>query len=178
MTHPGLPHETVIHTVLDVTADVFSTMLGMDVIPGEPQEVRNQPGPSNGIITVIGFAGTWIGTGSICCTAETACRIAGSMLMAEFAEINDEVLDAMAEITNMVFGNFKTQAEVFLGPLGLTIPTVIYGLNFQARTADKEKWTIVPYSMGDETFEIRVCLTPNRGFTHFMTVSHAAGPAS
>ena len=86
------------------------------------------------------------------------------MLMMEFDEICDDVLDAMSEVTNIVFGNFKTHAESYLGPLGLTIPTVIFGLHFQARTADKEKWIIVPYTFDNERFEVRICLTPNRGF--------------
>ena len=62
-----------------------------------------------------------------------------------------------------VVGSFKTIAETYLGPLGLSIPTVIYGLNFSARTAGKEQWITVPFTCGEEALDVKVCLTPNRG---------------
>jgi chemotaxis protein CheX len=88
------------------------------------------------------------------------------MLMMPYTEVNEDVLDAVSELTNMILGNFKTAAEGELGPLGLSIPTVIYGLSFCARSAGKEQWIIVPFRCEGESFEVRVCLTPNRGFTH------------
>ena len=54
-----------------------------------------------------------------------------NMLMTEASAVNEEVLDAMAELTNMVIGNVKTKLESQLGPLGLSIPTVVYGRNFK-----------------------------------------------
>jgi len=85
------------------------------------------------------------------------------MLGMDYTEVNEDVLDAISEIANMISGNFKTIAETYLGPLGLSIPTVVYGLNFSARTAGKEKWMVVPFACGDEIIEFKVCLTPNRG---------------
>ena len=66
----------------------------------------------------------------------------------------------------MIFGNFKTTAETYLGPLGLSIPTVIHGLTFSARTAGKERWIVVPFACGADALDVKVCLTPNRGLPH------------
>ena len=41
------------------------------------------------------------------------------------------MLDAVAEVTNMIIGNVKTVLESRLGAMGLSTPTVIYGRNFQ-----------------------------------------------
>jgi chemotaxis protein CheX len=161
-----MEQEQIVAAVRSSTLEVFSTMLSLEVTNGDPRTEVNAPGPSDGIIAVIGLAGAWVGTASLCCGAPMACRISSSMLGMEYTEVNEDVLDAISEIANMIFGNFKTTAETYLGPLGLSIPTVIYGLSFSARTAGKEKWIVVPFVCGDDTLELKVCLTPNRGLAH------------
>jgi chemotaxis protein CheX len=155
----------VVDAVGSSAIEVFSTMLGLEGTVGEPREEVIAPGPSDGIISVIGLAGAWVGTASLSCDAGTACRMASSMLGVEYAEVDEDVLDAISEITNMIFGNFKTIAETYLGLLGLSIPTVIYGLKFSARTAGKEKWIVVPFACQNDLVELKICLTPNRGLT-------------
>jgi len=148
------------------TVDVFSTMLNLELTTGDIRSEVSAPGPNDGIIAVIGLAGAWVGTASLSCNASMACRISSSMLGMEYTEINEDVLDAISVIANMIAGNFKTIAERYLGPLGLIIPTVVYGLSFSARTAGKEKWTVVPFLCGNDAVEFKVCLSPNRGLTH------------
>ncbi len=60
---------------------------------------------------MIGMAGKWIGTGSLCCSGALARRLSTQLLKMEFDEVSEEVLDAFAEVTNMVIGNFKNAAE-------------------------------------------------------------------
>jgi chemotaxis protein CheX len=158
--------DVIVKQIASITQNVFQTMIGLEVMPGQHVVDRNPPGPSSGIISVIGLAGTWIGTGSICCSGEFGCKISSQMLMVPYTEVNEDVLDAVSELTNMIIGNFKTAAESELGPLGLSIPTVIYGYSFCARSAGKEEWIIVPFTCEGEAFEVRVCLTPNRGFSY------------
>ena len=66
-----------------------------------------------------GLAGRWVGTGSLCCTAELARQISGKLLMAEFASVDQEVLDAVVEVTNMIVGNVKNALENEIGPAAL-----------------------------------------------------------
>ena len=84
--------------------------------------------------------------------------------MSEYKAVDGEVLDAVAEVTNMIIGNVKTSLEEILGPLGLSVPTVIYGRNYQARTGSIHLWNVAPFRCGDELMEIRFCLseTPAR----------------
>src|SRR5438270_2283530 len=135
-----MEQKLIVAAVSSATEEVFSTMLGLEVAPGNPYTEVNTPGPSDGLIAVIGLAGTWVGTASICCNASLACRISSHMLGTQYVEVNDDVLDVISEIANMIIGSFKTVAETYLGPLGLSIPTVIYGLSFSARSASKEQW--------------------------------------
>jgi len=165
-----MDHEAIVNALRCATEDVFSTMLGLEVMSGEAYKETNAPGPSDGMIGVIGLAGAWVGTASMCSTAVTGCLMASHMLGMEFTEVNDDVLDAVSEITNMIFGNFKTVAETYLGPLGLSIPTVFHGFNFSSRTPGKEEWTVVPFACGGQTLQVKVCLTPNRGLPHLATM--------
>lgn len=163
-----MDQQLVIDALRSSTQKVFSTMLGLEAAAGPAYSERTPPGPSDGLISLIGMAGPWIGTGSLGCSQSFECRISGALLMTEIAAVNEEVLDALAELTNMIFGNFKTTAEEYLGPLGLTIPTVIHGYKFSARSPGRETWTVAPFACDGDRLELKLCLVPNRGLAHLM----------
>ena len=142
------------------TLDVFGTMLGVDAVAGDRFTEKVPPHPSHGVVSLIGMAGSWVGTGGMSCSAELACKLSGRFLMAEYESVNDEVLDAMGELTNMVIGNFKNDIEQHVGTLGLSIPTVIFGRNFVARSATENDWIAVPFECEGETLIVKVCLSP------------------
>ena len=96
--------------------------------------------------------------GRLPCPSAVACRLASRFLMSEFDSVDDEVLDAFGELTNMIIGNFKTEVEHHLGPMGLSIPTVIYGRNFSTRSLGREEWTVVPFRCGEDHLNVKVCL--------------------
>jgi chemotaxis protein CheX len=123
---------------------------------------RAPPHPTEGVVALIGLAGSWVGTGSISCSASFACRISAQMLMTKIESVGEEVLDAVAEVTNMIIGNVKTGLEEHLGPMGLSIPTVVYGRDFTARSAGEGEWTVFPFFDGEDRLDVRICLVPNR----------------
>jgi chemotaxis protein CheX len=86
------------------------------------------------------------------------------MLMADFQVIDSEVLDAMSEISNIIFGNVKTMLEEQVGLLGLSIPTVIFGRNFCTRSVG-EQWIAVPLRVDEQDLDLRMCLSQNHSST-------------
>jgi chemotaxis protein CheX len=157
-----IPTEKIVEYVSSCTTTVFSTMLGLGIEPAPARVDREAPASSGGILAFVGMAGQRAGTGVISCTAAFARQICSAMLLTEAPSVNEDVLDAIGELTNMIIGNFKNMAEEHLGPLGLSIPTVIYGRNFVSRGAVHNSWIVVPFLCGEERLEIRVCLTPSR----------------
>jgi chemotaxis protein CheX len=143
--------------------EVFSTMLGAVV---QAQDVHSAAAPAAdpeaGVVSFIGLAGPWAGTGSILCSPLLACRVCSQMLMTEKSSVDEEVLDAIGELTNMIVGGVKTELERHLGPLGLSIPTVIFGRNFKTKNVGTAEWTVEWFRWDDEQFEVRVCLAPNQ----------------
>ena len=154
-----LDQTRLVAALSQATVEVFSTMLGMEVAAQESYRQGGKPEPTNGVVTLIGLAGKWVGTGSICCSAEVARKISGQLLMSEFANVDQEVLDALGEVTNMIIGNFKNAIEDLAGPLGLSIPVVIYGHNFTASSLHAAQWTVVPFQCPDGNMEIKICLS-------------------
>jgi chemotaxis protein CheX len=143
--------------------EVFETMLNLP-LEIDPSMMRTviEPESFHGVVALVGVAGSWTGTGHISCSPEFAQRLAGALLMTEFESINEEVLDAVAEVANMIVGNVKTFFEEKLGPLGLTVPTVVYGRNYQMRSAGVKDWVLVRLRSGEETMDINFCLMPSR----------------
>ena len=158
----GINHNELVSLVRDAAENVFVTMLGQTIVAGDAY-LDNVASPAgNGVVSFIGLAGAWMGTGSIACSAPCACRIASQLMMAEYSAVDDDVLDAVAEVTNMILGNVKTDLEERLGPMGLSIPTVIYGRNFASRTVGKQEWTVVPFDCDGERLEVQLCLAEQR----------------
>jgi chemotaxis protein CheX len=136
-------------------------MLGVEVAPGETTVEGVKPDLDCEVISFIGIAGSWEGAGSLSCSAALACRVCANMLMTEATAINEEVLDAMAELTNMIVGNVKTELESKLGPLGLSVPTIVYGRNFKTKTAGSPDWISMRFNWDGDFLLVKVCLAPH-----------------
>jgi chemotaxis protein CheX len=153
-------HDRIVESIRTSAEQVCSTMLGLELGPGECLIESTPPEAADGVLALIGVAGGWAGTGSVSCSAAMACRVCNQMLMTEAAAVDEEVLDAMAELTNMIVGNVKTDLETDLGALALSIPTVIYGRNFKAKTASNLEWHKVRWVLDGDPLTVRLCLAP------------------
>ncbi len=76
------------------------------------------------------------------------------------------MLDAVAELTNIIIGGVKTDLEKHLGPLGISIPTVIYGRNFKTRNLGSTPWTTVRFRWDDAELLVRMTLAPTEHTSH------------
>ena len=167
-------HNTIAQSLIRSTGDVFSTMLGTELPSGEVTVEGATSEPNDGVVSFIGIAGSWAGTGSLSCSPAVACRVCTAMLMTEATAVNEDVLDAVAELTNMIIGSVKTDLEAELGPLGLSIPTVVFGRNFKTRSAATAEWIHVVFLWDGEPLRIKMCLAPSEK-SH--AVHHGGSPA-
>jgi chemotaxis protein CheX len=153
--------EFIVESINRSTIEVFSTMLGVEMAPGASSSEGETPDANCEVVAFIGIAGPWAGAGSLSCSAALACRVCANMLMTEASAVNEEVLDAVAELTNMVIGNVKTQLESQLGPLGLSIPTVVYGRNFKTKTAGTADWIVLRFHWDEDFLSVKLRMTPH-----------------
>ena len=156
---------TLAHFVFTAAEETFATMLGLQVTRCEqPAEDPEAITASERVVALIGLAGPYNGTGMISCCPELACKLSSQMLMSEYAAVNSEVLDAMSEISNIVFGNVKTMLEERVGLMGLSIPTVVFGRNFYTRSVG-EQWITVLLKVDEHEIDLRMCLSQNQSST-------------
>jgi chemotaxis protein CheX len=157
-----IDQDVLLRCVVDATREVFSTMLDIQVqYAGVAPEVR---APELGLISLVGITGDWGGSGVFCCTpvlASVMCaRMLGNDLNPGSPSIDEEVLDVVAETTNMIIGNIKNGLEPITGPLAISVPTVIHGRNFQFRNACGLRGVTLAFTAEGEPFEVRISLAP------------------
>jgi chemotaxis protein CheX len=174
-----LKHEDLVAIVRTATLEVFSTMLGLELVQKDAylNPNPNQPSTSDGVVSFVGLAGNWVGTGNISCSAVFACKVSAALLATEYTAVNEDVLDAVAEVTNMIIGNVKTNLEEQLGPIGLSIPTVVYGRNFTSRSVGTQEWTVVPFACEGEAFSVQIFLMPQPSAGRSKVLSHSSAIA-
>jgi len=159
-------NELIVERLTHACTNVCSTMLGVELGPAEVSTEKITPEPNDGVVSLIGLAGSWTGMGSLTCSPALACRICAQMLMTEVSAVNEEVLDAVAELTNMVIGSVKTDLEQHLGALGLSIPTVVFGRNFKTRSVGTAEWIVLRFDWDGEVLLVKLSLSPSERTAH------------
>jgi chemotaxis protein CheX len=142
--------------------EVFGTMLGIEIEPHEAAPGAAVESEDHGVVSLLGLTGEWTGSGGLCCSAECACWMASQMLFSEYPEVNDEVRDAVGEITNMIVGNFKNSIGAVTGPLGMSTPTVICGHDMTTTNGSAHEWIVFPFKSQQHSFRMMVQLQPAR----------------
>ena len=87
-----MEREKIVNAMCAASGEVFSTMLGLEVTPAESFQENSTPVANEGVLALIGLAGSWVGTGMLICSAELACRISSLMLMTEYKAVDGDVL--------------------------------------------------------------------------------------
>lgn len=144
--------------------EVFSVMLGMSLTAGDPHMGRECQGHTGvahtGVVAVLGFTGAWGGSGEVSCESGLALHIASSMLMANYSSVDEDVLDAIAEVANMIVGNVKTLLEQSLGPMQLSTPAVFFGGDFETRVIGNPNMVLVPFVCPEGSITVQIAVAP------------------
>lgn len=156
-----LDKDAIARFMLSAAEETFATMLGLQITSGKPSGEQAETAIHvERVVALIGLAGSYNGTGMISCSPALACKLASEMLMESLSAVDGEVLDAIGELSNMIFGNVKTMLEQQIGQFGLSIPTIIFGRNFWTRSFG-EHWIVVPIEVNECDLDLRMCLLPN-----------------
>jgi chemotaxis protein CheX len=161
-----LEESVIADYIRSATSAVFSTMLELELEAGETYSLNGKAVTGNGVLALIGLAGTWAGIGVVQVETRLARCICSRMLLTEPEggpeTASEEVLDAVAELGNMIIGNVKNSVEPTVGPLGMSIPTVVCGRDVVSRAGPRETWVGVPFTCDGQVIEVRVCLAPSQ----------------
>lgn len=147
-----------INPFIDAVTNVFTTMLDMQPqrLPLKLSSKSKAEDPSSESLTsIIGISGQIHGVVALRFPPETVMNFAQRLLATEFDTVNEEVIDAAAELANMVAGNAKAQFD-FDPPLELGLPTVVQGSGYRLKYPSGSTWLQVPFKSEGGTFLMEV----------------------
>jgi chemotaxis protein CheX len=147
-----------INPFLEATEEVLKTMAFLTPSPGKPY-IHQKGEPAYGDVTgIIGLSGQ--ARGSLALSFKESCIfvIISGMLGETYKEINNEVADAVGELTNMISGVARQKLEAKGLRVTAAIPTVIVGKNHSIQHILSGPSVIIPFHIGENTFVIDVCV--------------------
>ncbi len=141
--------------IADLTREIFSSMVMLDVLPGEPFR-RTEDKLLNSISGIIGLAGKMKGLLAIHLPDEAALAITTAFLGMEVEEIDEDVCDAIGELANMLGGSMKAILDPGGSKVQISIPSAIYGEEYAVDClADAESVT-VPFTFDGQSFMVEL----------------------
>jgi len=147
-------------TVIAATSEVFETMIMMDITPGEAQEDAKTVWPRN-VSGLMGLTGDFRGMLGIHCPANVALAITSALLGMDVEEIDEDVKDAIGEVTNMVSGGIKTLLAEEGTNLDVSIPTLISGESYKVNCLSDANRVIIPFETTSGMFWAEFKFTQN-----------------
>ncbi len=145
-----------INPFLEATVSVLKTMASVDPVPGKPY-IKQGTSATGDVSGVVGITGDT--EGSICITfsRSSILFIISQMLGEQQVEINDEVKDAVGELTNMISGDSRRRLEEAGYHFQGAIPTVISGHGHEIKHITKGPILSIPFNTQAGPFTVEVC---------------------
>ena len=116
----------VVNPFLASVVEVLGTMAQVRAVPGQPY-LKTDRSARGDVSGVIGLSGEVDGTVSVTFSKDCACAVVGNMLGERVEDIDQTVIDAVGELTNMISGRARQGLEKNGRTFNAAIPTVIAG---------------------------------------------------
>lgn len=139
--------------------NVMSTMAGLQPIPQKP--LLKKDSRANGVVTgLIGMAGPDVSGNMLVSFEEsTILYVVSKMLMEEVGSLDEDLLDAVGELTNMISGGAKAN----LAELGLSFdmatPVMVKGEAVELHQLSKSPVISIPFQTEHGMFWIEANLS-------------------
>lgn len=138
--------------------EVFCTMVGMEDLLHLPIHVAPETHFKDCITAMVGFAGTYNGLVSLHAPKKLALTFTSSMLGMEVADVDDDVRDALGEITNMIAGSFKQHISQGGSDIKLSTPSIVSGDDYFVNAGNNLDTLALRFATDEEWFMISIAL--------------------
>lgn len=146
----------LINPFIEATLHVLETMASTRAKAGKPYLKKDQVARGD-VSGVIGMTGETRGTISISFSEASILPIVSNMLGEEMKEMNEEIKDAVGEVTNMISGQARKRLDEQGRSLKAAIPTVIMGKDHSITHMTTYPIIAIPFSTDNGEFTIEVC---------------------
>jgi chemotaxis protein CheX len=123
---------TIVNPFLSAVVEVLGTMAQVRATPGKPS-LKACAVASGDISGIIGLTGECTGTISVTFSARCALAVVGNMLAERLTDLDDTVIDAVGELTNMISGKARQGLAASGRILRAGTPSVITGRGHRIR---------------------------------------------
>lgn len=144
-----------INPFLNSVINVLSTMAFVEAKPGTPyvNKDRKAVGDVTGLIGITGFAE---GTISLTLEENAILKIVNNMLYEDFKELNDDISDAVGELTNMIAGQARAELAEQGKKFEASTPSVVTGKGHKINHIGSAPILSIPFSIDEGTFVVEV----------------------
>lgn len=149
-----------INPFLHATKNVLETMAQTPVNAQKPK-LKDGTTTYGEVTGIIGMASETVsGTMVVSFTEKCILKIVGNMLMeAPKAKIDDEIVDAVGELTNMICGGAKAELAKLNHKFDLATPTMVVGRGVEISHYSKEPTLVIPFATDAGEFVIEANLS-------------------
>jgi chemotaxis protein CheX len=144
-----------INPFIESTIHVLKTMSSTDVIVGKPYLKKDLVAQGD-VSGVIGLIGDFKGSISVSFKEGCILPIVSNMFGETLTDLNDDVKDAVGELSNMISGQARSKLEHLGRHLKASIPIVIMGKNHTITHITQDKIIAIPFTTDKGEFTIEV----------------------
>ena len=145
------PDAHFVKPLVDAVVTVIETMSQVKLTRQTPFIKRpgvQKPVPIADITGIVAMnSDRYIGSMALCFQEPIILEIFGKMMGVKAAVINDDAKDAVAELTNIVFGHAKRDLNLIGHAIKPAIPTVITGKNHEVRHSVEGLCVVIPFDL-------------------------------
>ncbi len=146
----------------EISAAVCSAMrdtFSVNVVPGDYEIGEGMVSLVGDVSGVIGMVQNQLeGTMTLCMTFETVRDILPQIIGHSIAVTHEMAVDAVGEITNMIFGQIKTELNKRGYKLKLGIPSVVTGRGHFVSQFHRGKYMIIPFYLEGQLFQVHIAI--------------------
>lgn len=143
--------------IIDATQEIFSSMIMLEVAPGEPYQRKNDA-LTDSISGLVGLAGTTKGLLAIHLSRPAALAVTSAFLGMDVEEIDEDVRDAIGELANMLAGNLKTAIDPKGSDVKLSMPSAVHGEEYSVDCLAGAESITVPFTFSADCFMVELQL--------------------
>ncbi len=152
----------LINPFLAAAMHVLKTMAEIEAKPGKPF-LKNGDVARGDVSAVIGITGAAQGSMALIFTEECIKNIASNLLGEDFVEVNNEVRDAVGELTNMICGDARRRLAEQGFVLQAGIPSIIDGKGHSIGHIADGPHLVVPFDTSNGSFMVEVAFCKSNG---------------
>jgi len=145
----------IINPFLEAAINVLKTMAMVEPKPGKPFLKKNAVAIGD-VSGIIGITGQAQGSMSISFSEDCIKAIVSNLFGMPVNEINDEVKDAVGELTNMICGDARRRLEAENISLQAGTPTIVSGKNHSITHIHNGPCLAVPFDTPNGKFVVEV----------------------